>query len=42
MKLLRAFGIEHIADLRSDSERKAMPDRIPDGVSYYACPMMDL
>ncbi len=42
METFRKLNIRTIVDLRSDSEQKAMPDRIPDGVSYYACPMMDL
>lgn len=40
MEAFRKLNIRTIVDLRSDSERKAMPDRVPDGVSYYACPMM--
>ena len=40
METFRKLNIRTIVDLRSDSERKTMPDKIPDGVSYYACPMM--
>lgn len=32
--------IRTIVDLRSLSEQKAMPDRVPQGVAYLSCPMM--
>ena len=36
METFRKLNIRSIVDLRSDSERKAMPDRILDGVSYHS------
>ena len=38
--LLRKLNIRTIVDLRGTSEQKAMPDRVPEGVRYCACPMM--
>ena len=39
--LLRKLNIRTIVDLRGTSEQKAMPDRVPEGVRYCACPMME-
>ena len=38
--VLRDRNVCTIVDLRSTSEQQAMPDRIPEGVRYCACPMM--
>lgn len=38
--LLQKLNIRTIVDLRGTSEQKAMPDRVPEGVRYCACPMM--
>ncbi|MGM9538179.1 MAG: tyrosine-protein phosphatase [Candidatus Onthomonas sp.] len=37
---LRARNVRTIVDLRSTSEQKRMPDRVPEGVQYLSCPMM--
>lgn len=39
-EVFRKRNIRTIVDLRSPSEQKAMPDRVPEGVAYRACPMM--
>ena len=39
--LLRKLNIRTIVDLRGTSEQKAMPDQVPEGVRYCACPMME-
>lgn len=38
--VFQKLNIRTIVDLRSGSEQKAMPDTVPEGVAYYACPMM--
>lgn len=38
--VLRERNVRTIVDLRSTSEQQAMPDRVPEGVRYCACPMM--
>ena len=41
MKLLHAFGIEHVADLRSDSEVLEKPDVIAEGMEYHRFTPLD-
>ncbi|WP_394272379.1 tyrosine-protein phosphatase [Butyricicoccus sp.] len=36
----RRLNIRTIVDLRGRSEQKAMPDKVPEGIAYYSCPMM--
>ena len=38
--VLRERNIRTIVDLRGISEQETMPDRVPGGVRYCACPMM--
>ena len=40
VELFRALDVRTIVDLRSTSEQRAMPDQVPEGVHYCACPMM--
>lgn len=37
---LLARNIRTIVDLRGSAEQQAMPDRVPEGVMYIACPLM--
>lgn len=37
---LLARNIRTIVDLRGNAEQQAMPDRVPEGVMYIACPLM--
>ena len=39
-EVFQKLNIRTIVDLRSRSERKAMPDQVPEGVAYQFCPMM--
>lgn len=40
MAALQARSIRTIVDLRGSAEQQAMPDRVPEGVVYIACPLM--
>ena len=40
LETFQKLNIRTIVDLRSLAEQEAMPDRIPEGVTYCACPMM--
>ena len=37
---LKAMNVRTVVDLRSMSEQRAMPDKLPGGVRLFACPMM--
>lgn len=37
---LRVRKVCTIVDLRGSAERQAMPDRVPEGIRYIACPLM--
>jgi protein-tyrosine phosphatase len=39
---LRTLGLRTVIDLRSDQERRARPDNLPEGgPEYFACPILD-
>lgn len=40
VKMLNKLNVRTIVDLRSTSEQKAMPDRVPEGARYCSCPLM--
>lgn len=40
-EVLRKRNVRTIVDLRSVSEQKSMPDKVPEGVRFCACPMME-
>lgn len=37
---MKARNIRTIVDLRGEAEQEAHPDVVPEGMNYYACPMM--
>ena len=37
---LKAMNVRTVVDLRSMSEQRAMPDKLPEGIRLCACPMM--
>ena len=37
---MKARNIRTIIDLRGEAEQEAHPDVVPEGMNYYACPMM--
>lgn len=40
MSRLESLNIRTIVDLRGSFEQQAMPDRVPEGVTYCSCPLM--
>ncbi len=38
---LTALGVRTVLDLRSESEVSRQPDRVPEGISWYHCPLQE-